>query len=141
MSDTPTTDGQIENWKWALEYPDDLDDVIEFARELERELAEAKKKYLQVCAQHGRLVDQVYEEDGETLKQGRLNAELEKEQLWGKSQSVRAEQAEKELATWKGEAAISDDAVTLAKNMLNASEDRNAALEKELAEAKLKELK
>ena len=27
-----------------------------------------KEKYLQVCAQHGRLVDQVYEEDGETLK-------------------------------------------------------------------------
>ena len=68
MSDTPRTDEQIENWKWALEYPDDLDDVIEFARKLERELAEAKKKYLQVCAQHGRLVDQVYEEDGETLK-------------------------------------------------------------------------
>ena len=35
---------------------------------LRKELAEAKKKYLQVCAQHGRLVDQVYEEDGETLK-------------------------------------------------------------------------
>jgi hypothetical protein len=32
------------------------------------ELSEAKKKYLLVCAQHGRLVDQVYEEDGETLK-------------------------------------------------------------------------
>ena len=27
-----------------------------------------KEKYLQVCAQHARLVDQVYEEDGETLK-------------------------------------------------------------------------
>ena len=37
-------------------------------QELEQELAEAKKKYLQVCAQHGHLVDQVYEEDGETLK-------------------------------------------------------------------------
>jgi len=41
MTDTPRTDGQIENWKWALEYPDDLDDVIEFARKLERELATA----------------------------------------------------------------------------------------------------
>ncbi len=45
------------------------------AQKLERELAakdaelsEAKKKYLLVCAHHGRLVDQVYEEDGETLK-------------------------------------------------------------------------
>lgn len=37
-------------------------------------------------------------DDGETLKQDRLNAELEKEQLWGKSQSVRAEQAESRAA-------------------------------------------
>ena len=45
-------------------------------QELEQELAEAKKKYLQVCAQHGRLVDQVYEEDGETLKHVAAEAEL-----------------------------------------------------------------
>jgi hypothetical protein len=38
------------------------------AQELERELAAVKEKYLQVCAQHVRLVDQVFEEDGETLK-------------------------------------------------------------------------
>jgi hypothetical protein len=38
------------------------------AQKLERELAAVKEKYLQVCAQHGRLVDQVFEEDGETLK-------------------------------------------------------------------------
>jgi len=40
------------------------------------ELVEAKKKYLQVCAQHGRLVDQVYEDDGETLKQDSLQKDL-----------------------------------------------------------------
>jgi hypothetical protein len=95
MSDSPRTD---EVWRsmHGSGYQ-----MMLLAEKLERELAakdaelsEAKKKYLLVCAQHGRLVDQVYEEDGETLKQERLQAELEKEQLWGKSQSVRAEQAE-----------------------------------------------
>ena len=46
----------------------------ERAEKAEAELSAAKKKYLQVCAQHGRLVDQVYEEDGETLKQRELAA-------------------------------------------------------------------
>ena len=50
MSDSQRTDEHVEDWKWALEYPDDLDDVIEFARELERELAtkDAEIETLQV---------------------------------------------------------------------------------------------
>jgi len=43
MSDTPSTDAHIKDWKSSLKFPDDLDEVIEFARELERELAEAKR--------------------------------------------------------------------------------------------------
>lgn len=92
MSDSPRTD---EVWRsmHGSGYQ-----MMLLAQKLERELAEGKNKYLQVCAQHGRLVDQVYEEDGETLKQVSLQAKLEKEQLWGKSQSVRAEQAEAHAA-------------------------------------------
>jgi len=53
MSDTPRTDEQVENWKWALEYPDDLDDVIEFARKLERELADLRdevKRHVEIAS-------------------------------------------------------------------------------------------
>jgi hypothetical protein len=52
------------------------------AQKLERELAEGKNKYLQVCAQQGRLVDQVFEEDGETLKHIAAEAELATYRLW-----------------------------------------------------------
>ena len=62
MSDSPRTDEV-----WGSMHSSGYQMML-LAQKLERELAEAKKKYLQVCAQHGRLVDQVYEEDGETLK-------------------------------------------------------------------------
>ncbi len=62
MSDTPRTDEV-----WGSMHGSGYQMML-LAQKLERELAEAKKKYLLVCAQHGRLVDQVYEEDGETLK-------------------------------------------------------------------------
>lgn len=69
MSDSPRTDEV-----WGSMHSSGYQMML-LAQKLERELAakdaelsEAKKKYLLVCAQHGRLVDQVYEEDGETLK-------------------------------------------------------------------------
>jgi len=71
MSDTPRTDAETNshfNRNGPVAIWSDECVLSSFARTLERELSEAKKKYLQVCDQHGRLVDQVYEEDGETLK-------------------------------------------------------------------------
>jgi hypothetical protein len=61
-SDTPRTDKV-----WGSMHGSGYQMML-LAQKLERELAAVKEKYLQVCAQHGRLVDQVFEEDGETLK-------------------------------------------------------------------------
>jgi hypothetical protein len=76
MSDSPRTD---EVWRsmHGSGYQ-----MMLLAQKLERELAEGKNKYLQVCAQHGRLVDQVFEEDGETLKHIAAEAELADYKLW-----------------------------------------------------------
>jgi hypothetical protein len=76
MSDSPMTD---EVWRsmHGSGYQ-----MMLLAQKLERELAEGKNKYLQVCAQHGRLVDQVFEEDGETLKHIAAEAELADYKLW-----------------------------------------------------------
>ena len=89
-------DAELSTYRqWAeVEIADLRDDV----KRLNAELCEAKKKYLLVCAQHGRLVDQVYEEDGETLKQDRLNAELAELQNAFEDEVTAREQAESRAA-------------------------------------------
>lgn len=68
---------------------------------LKAELTAAKEKYLQVCAQHGRLVDQVYEEDGETLKHVAAEAELASYKLWAEVEMADLmEEAVKDVAEW-----------------------------------------
>jgi hypothetical protein len=91
MSDTPRTDEV-----WGSMHGSGYQMMLLLAEKLERELAEAKKKYLLVCSQHGRLVDQVYEEDGETLKQDRLNAELaEATAIWKGNMQLFSDKAER----------------------------------------------
>jgi hypothetical protein len=118
MSDTPRTDAEWGD-RNGSEYG-----MMTLSRTLERELAakeaelsEVKKKYLLVCAQHGRLVDQVYEEDGETLKQDGLNAELA---------AARREFAES-TSIWKHN-------IQLFSDKAEQAESRAAALEEALSQ-------
>lgn len=53
---------------------------------LHAELATAKEKYRLLSAQHARLCDQVYEEDGETLKMVALQADAR--ELWEAAHST-----------------------------------------------------
>lgn len=99
-SETPRTDAAVVWINNDVRYkaPEQLYDTVKFhvqkmighSADIERELTATnakiatletqrddwKQKYLSLSAQHGRLCDQVYEEDGETLRQTTLEAQL-----------------------------------------------------------------